>query len=66
MGIYIVLIPSDGDDLMGPEIKTKKKKNASIMENVLPPKNSVFHKVLTRPQSSLIISIRRGRLERAL
>ena len=36
MGIYIVLIPSDGDDLMGPEIKTKKK-NASIMENVLPP-----------------------------
>ena len=36
------------------------------MENVLPPNNSVFHKVLTRPQSSLIISIRRGRLERAL
>ena len=35
------------------------------MENVLPPNNSVFHKVLTRPQSSLIISIRRGRLERA-
>ena len=65
MGLYIVLIPSDGDDLMGPEIKTKKK-NASIMENVLHPNNSVFHKVLTRPQSSLIISIRRGRLERAL
>ena len=29
---------------MGPEFKTKKKKNASIMGNVLPPNNSVFHK----------------------
>ena len=30
---------------MGPEFKTKKKKkNASIMGNVLPPNNSVVHK----------------------
>ena len=28
---------------MGPEFKTKKK-NASIMGNVLPPNNSVVHK----------------------
>ena len=34
MGIYIVLILSDGDE----------KKNASIMGNVLPPNNSVVHK----------------------
>ena len=42
MGIYIVLIPSNGDDSMRPEFKTKKK--ASIMGNVLPPNNSVVHK----------------------
>ena len=29
---------------MGPEFKTKKKKNASIMGNILPPNNSVVHK----------------------
>ena len=29
---------------MGPEFKTRKKKNASIMGNVLPPNNSVVNK----------------------
>ena len=43
MGIYIVLIPSDGMNEWGQNSKPKKK-NASIMGNVLPPNNSVVHK----------------------